>query len=46
MFTFECAWCETELTVDGPDATSVDCPDCNVSVDLAPDIPPTVALAA
>ena len=35
MIYIECAWCETEVAVDGLDATSVECPDCNVTVDIA-----------
>jgi hypothetical protein len=46
MITIECAWCDSELTLDGLDATSVDCPDCLVSVDLAPDALPDIPLAA
>ena len=46
MITFECAWCETDLALDGIDAASVDCPDCGVSVDFAPDEPLTISIAA
>jgi hypothetical protein len=46
MITLECAWCEAELTIDGLDATSVECPDCSVSVDFAPDVPTTLPIAA
>jgi hypothetical protein len=46
MITIECAWCEAELAMDGLDATSVDCPDCLVSIELAPDATPDIALAA
>jgi Zn finger protein HypA/HybF involved in hydrogenase expression len=46
MITLECAWCESELTIDGLDATRVDCPECNVSVDLAQDDAQLIAVAA
>jgi hypothetical protein len=37
MITIECAWCDAELTIDGLDATSIDCPACSISVEIAPD---------
>jgi hypothetical protein len=46
MIFIECAWCETEVAIDGLDATSVECPDCNVIVDLASDEPLTIPIAA
>jgi hypothetical protein len=46
MIFIECVWCETEVTVDGLDATSVECPDCNVTVEFAPDDPNTISIAA
>ena len=46
MITFECVWCDGELTIDGLDATSVECPDCSVSVELAPDDTITLPAAA
>ena len=46
MIFIECAWCETEVTLDGLDATSVECPDCNVTVELAQDTPTTISIAA
>jgi hypothetical protein len=45
MITIECSWCDTDLTLDGLDATSVDCPECLVTVELAPD-PEPLAKAA
>jgi hypothetical protein len=45
MITFECSWCDAELVIDGLDATSIDCADCRISVEIAPD-PEPVALAA
>lgn len=45
MITLECSWCDADLTIDSLDATSVDCPDCRVTVDIAPD-PEPIALAA
>jgi hypothetical protein len=46
MITLECAWCEAELTIDGLDATSVECPECSVSVEFAPDVPTVLPAAA
>ena len=46
MIFIECAWCETEVAMDGLDATSVECPDCNVTVDIATDTPLTISIAA
>jgi hypothetical protein len=45
MITIECTWCEAELALEGIDAMSVDCADCRVTVDLAPD-PEALAVAA
>jgi hypothetical protein len=45
MITIECSWCDTDLTLDSLDATSVDCPECLVTVELAPD-PEPLAKAA
>ena len=46
MITLECAWCEAELTIDGLDATSVECPECSVAVEFAPDVPTVLPAAA
>jgi hypothetical protein len=46
MITFECAWCDGDVTIDGLDATSVECPECSVSVEFAPDDPTRLAAAA
>jgi hypothetical protein len=46
MITLECAWCDAELTIDGLDATCIDCPECAVSVDFAQDDTPTLSVAA
>jgi hypothetical protein len=46
MITLECAWCEGDVTIAGLDATSVECPDCSVTVELAPDEIPTFSVAA
>jgi ribosomal protein S27E len=46
MIYIECAWCETEVAVDGLDATSVECPDCNVTVDFARDETQPILVAA
>jgi len=45
MITIECSWCDTDLVLESLDATSVDCPECLVTVEFAPD-PETLALAA
>jgi hypothetical protein len=45
MITIECSWCDADLALDGLDATSVDCPDCLVTVEIASDVEP-LALAA
>jgi hypothetical protein len=45
MIFIECSWCDAEVAVDSLDATSVDCPECLVSVEIASD-PEALALAA
>ena len=45
MITIECTWCDADLVLESLDAASVDCPECRVSVDLAPELEP-IALAA
>lgn len=45
MITIDCTWCEAELGLDSIDATSVDCADCRITVDIAPDLE-QIALAA
>ena len=45
MITLECAWCDAELAVDSLDATSIECRDCRISVEIAPD-PEPLAVAA
>ena len=45
MITIECTWCEAELALDSLDATSLDCADCRITVDIVPD-PELLALAA
>ena len=45
MIIIECAWCDAELAVETLAETSVDCPECRVTVDLAPD-PELIAVAA
>jgi Zn finger protein HypA/HybF involved in hydrogenase expression len=37
MIIIECSWCDGELALEAIDAQSVDCPDCGVSLDIAPD---------
>ena len=46
MITFECAWCDGEMVLESLDADRVECPDCAVSVEFAPDVPTTPILAA
>jgi hypothetical protein len=46
MITLECAWCDAELTIEGLDATSVECPECSVSVEFAPDAASDLPAAA
>ena len=45
MILIECSWCEAELVLASLDASSVDCPDCIVSVEFSPD-QEAIALAA
>jgi hypothetical protein len=45
MITIECSWCDKDLVLESLDATSVDCPECLVTVEIAPD-PEALALAA
>jgi hypothetical protein len=45
MITIECSWCAADLVLDSLDAESVECPDCRITVDIAPD-PEPIALAA
>jgi Zn finger protein HypA/HybF involved in hydrogenase expression len=37
MIIIECSWCDGELALEAIDAQSVDCPDCGISLDIAPD---------
>jgi hypothetical protein len=37
MITIECTWCDGELTLESLDATTIDCPECRVSVEMAAD---------
>lgn len=45
MIIIECAWCDAELALESLDAPSVDCPDCRITVEIAPD-PEPIAIAA
>jgi len=45
MITFECSWCDGELALETLDATSVECPECRITVEIAPD-PEPLAIAA
>jgi hypothetical protein len=44
MITIECTWCDAELALETLVETSVDCPDCRITVDIAPD-PDTIVVA-
>ena len=44
MIHIECSWCDADLVLASLDAASVDCPDCRVTVDIAPD-PDSLSLA-
>ena len=46
MIIIECSWCDAELALETLVETSVDCPDCRITIDLAPDLEPIVAAAA
>ena len=46
MITFECAWCESEMVLESLDADRVECADCAISVEIAPDAPQFPVLAA
>lgn len=37
MVIIECSWCHGELALEAIDAVSVDCPDCGIRLDIAPD---------
>ena len=37
MIHIECTWCDADLVLETIDATSVDCPECRISVEIAPD---------
>jgi Zn finger protein HypA/HybF involved in hydrogenase expression len=37
MITIECTWCDAELALDSVETTSLDCPDCRITVEIAPD---------
>lgn len=45
MITLECPWCDADLTIDSLEQPTLDCPDCRVTVEFAPD-PDPIALAA
>jgi hypothetical protein len=37
MIHIECTWCDADLVLATLDAPSVDCPDCRITVEIAPD---------
>jgi Zn finger protein HypA/HybF involved in hydrogenase expression len=45
MIHIECSWCDTDLVLDSHEATSLDCPECRTTVEIAPDSE-ALALAA
>jgi hypothetical protein len=45
MIIIECSWCDGDVAVEGLDAASVDCPECLVSVEFAPDAEALAAAA-
>ena len=45
MITIECTWCDADLALDSLDEAVVDCPDCRITVEIAPD-PEPIAIAA
>ena len=45
MIHIECSWCEADVVLAALDAPTVDCPDCRITVDIAPDAE-ALALAA
>jgi hypothetical protein len=46
MIIIECVWCDGELAIEAIDAESVDCPDCGISLDIAPDVSTQLPVAA
>jgi len=46
MIIIECSWCDAELALETLVEASVDCPDCRITIHLAPDLDPIVAVAA
>ena len=45
MIIIECSWCDGQVALASLDATSVECHECLVSVEIAPD-PEVLAAAA
>lgn len=46
MITLECVLCEGDVTIDSLAATTLECPGCSTTVELAPDEPTTMDVAA
>ena len=46
MIYFECSWCDGDMTLEAIDATSVECHDCGISIDIAPDESTKLPIAA
>ena len=44
MITIECTWCDAELALETLVEMRVDCPDCRITIDIAPD-PDTIVVA-
>jgi len=46
MIYIDCSWCDGDMVLETIDATSVECPDCGVTVDIAPDETTRLPVAA
>lgn len=46
MIIIECSWCDGELALETIDAMSVDCANCGISLDIAPDDSTQLPVAA
>jgi len=44
MITFECAWCDGEMAMESLDADRVECPDCAITFEIAPDTTTTLPI--
>jgi len=46
MITLECVWCDGDVTMETLEQPTMDCPECRVTVAIAPDPDTILALAA